>query len=339
MQSETGDARSPFRLSVVTELENAGLAGRRRAVSSLQALGRQLRAAPAERVERTELLVGYDPEAWSDEAPGEIVAEAGIGEAVDDVRYLRRANADYFALKNAGAEAASGEAVLFLDSDVIPEPGWLDAMLEAIADPGTDVVGSHCYIDGEDLVSRAYAVFGTFPLREETEAGRVFLNSLAVAPRVMRDHPFPRFPLFRNSAHHWKRAIEDAGVRIRALAHVRVAHPAPTGAAELLRRSLADGHDHYASRRHADGFSRPVSLVLGLAGCGRRTLHKTARTLWKGPAAGLGLLGTSAAVGLCLLSHGARALGCLASFARDGALPAPRAGWLSVAGTPADPVG
>ena len=333
--SEAEDERFPIRLSVVTELENAGLAGRRRAVEALAALARQLESEHEEgRVAWSELLVGCDPEEWPREAPGEIVAEAGIGGAVDEVRYLRRAGADYFALKNAGAEAASGDVILFLDSDVIAEPGWLDAMLEAIADPGTDVVGSHCYIDGEDLVSRAYALFGTFPLREETDAGHTFLNSLAVAPRVMRRHPFPRLPLFRNSAHHWKREIEDAGVRIRALPHVRVAHPAPPGAAELLRRSLADGHDHYASRRHADGLSRPVSLALGLAGCGRRALRKTVRTLWRGPATGLGPLETAAAAGLCLLSHGARAVGCLASSVRDGSLPRSDDGWGSLRAAP-----
>lgn len=251
--------------------------------------------------------------------------------AVEKIIQLASPDADYFALKNAGAAAGSGDVILFLDSDVIPEPGWLEALLSAIADPGTDVVGSHCYIDGDDLVSRAYAVFGTFPLRKETSWGDVFLNSLAVRPWVMERHPFPRFPLFRNSAYLWKRDLRDAGVRIRALVDARVAHPAPPGLSPLLRRSLADGHDHYASRRYAEGYSRPMSLALGLGAGGIRTFRKTVRTLGRGPATGLGPLETTAALGLCLLSHGARLLGCVASFVRDVTRPSEMAGRPAVA--------
>lgn len=315
MESPKGD--SSISLSVVMELENVCLAGRRRAVSVLRALADQLVAAPAGLVGRAELLVGSDPERWPLGAPAVLVAEAGFEAAVERVVYLAPPGADYFALKNAGARAASGEVILFLDSDVIPEPGWLEAVLLAIADPETDVAGSRCYIDGDDLVSRAYAVFGTFPLRDETSGAEVFLNSLAVRPWVMERHPFPQFPLFRNNAYLWKRELKDAGVRVRVLNDARVAHPAPPGLVALFRRSLADGRDHYATRRYAEGYSRPVSLALGLGGCVARTFRKTVRTLWRGPGTGLGPLETIAAVYLCLVSHAARLLGCVASFARD----------------------
>lgn len=325
---------APMDLSVVTELENAGLAGRRRAVEALATLARQLGAEKGSRIGRSELLVGYDPEDWPDEAPGEIVTEAGIDGVVDEVRHLARPGADYFALKNAGAEAAGGDVILFLDSDVIPESGWLEALLDAFADTSAEVVGSHCYIDGEDLVSRAYALFGTFPLREETAEDRVFLNSLLVRRGTMRQHPFPRLRLFRNSAHLWKRELEDDGIRLPGAPDARVAHPAPSGVGALVRRSLADGHDHYASRRRADGHRRSVSLALGLGTCLRRTVAKTVRTLRRRRSAGLGPLGTLAAAGLCLLSHGARAVGCVASFARDGRRPRVEGAWWSPRAAP-----
>jgi mycofactocin system glycosyltransferase len=39
------------------------------------------------------------------------------------------------AARNAGLAAASTELVVFLDSDVVPEPDWLDPLLRAFADP------------------------------------------------------------------------------------------------------------------------------------------------------------------------------------------------------------
>ncbi len=39
------------------------------------------------------------------------------------------------AARNAGLATASTELVAFLDSDVVPEPGWLDPLLAAFADP------------------------------------------------------------------------------------------------------------------------------------------------------------------------------------------------------------
>lgn len=329
----TGNPSGPARrISVVTELENAGLAGRRRAVDALEALARQIEAAKPGTVASAELLVAFDPEEMPADLARGIVDDSGVEGAVAEVRYLARPGADYFAQKNEGAREARGDPIVFLDSDVIPRDGWVRALLDALDDPDAEVVGSHCWIDGEDLVSRAYALFGTFPLREEEpprpEAGGAFLNSMGVRARVIREHPFPELPLFRNSAHLWRKSIRRAGVDVRQAPGARVIHPAPPGVGALLRRSLADGHDHYASRR-VEGHGPPRALAEGLGTCALRTVRKSARTLVKGPAVGLGPAETAAAVGLCLLSHGARVLGCLASFVRGGRLPDPGAGWLS----------
>lgn len=44
------------------------------------------------------------------------------------------------AARNAGLAAASTPFVAFLDSDVVPEPGWLDPLLAAFADPAVGLV-------------------------------------------------------------------------------------------------------------------------------------------------------------------------------------------------------
>jgi glycosyltransferase involved in cell wall biosynthesis len=46
----------------------------------------------------------------------------------------------YYLLKNRGADAASGDVVAFIDSDVYPAPGWVSSIVQAMNE-GADVTG------------------------------------------------------------------------------------------------------------------------------------------------------------------------------------------------------
>jgi len=50
----------------------------------------------------------------------------------------------YYDQKNFGAAQADVEVNIFLDCDVIPEPGWLSAILEAFKNPDVGVVAGKC---------------------------------------------------------------------------------------------------------------------------------------------------------------------------------------------------
>src|SRR5262249_12219137 len=59
-----------------------------------------------------------------------------------NVRYLRQANAGPAAARNRGAAAARGEALVFIDNDILVEPSFLRLHLEALAThPGCWVIG------------------------------------------------------------------------------------------------------------------------------------------------------------------------------------------------------
>jgi GT2 family glycosyltransferase len=59
---------------------------------------------------------------------------AAIAAAVDGVRVMSQPNAGPAVARNNGVEAASGEFVLFIDSDCEASPDWLNTMLEPFAD-------------------------------------------------------------------------------------------------------------------------------------------------------------------------------------------------------------
>lgn len=70
---------------------------------------------------------------------------------VEGLRYHRRAvNGGFIAACNDGADLAQGEYLVFLNNDTVPQPGWLDALIDTFdAHPGTGVVGAQLlYPDG-----------------------------------------------------------------------------------------------------------------------------------------------------------------------------------------------
>ncbi len=70
---------------------------------------------------------------------------------VEGLRYHRRAaNGGFIAACNDGAALARGRYLVFLNNDTIPQPGWLDALLDTFAThPDTGLAGSQLlYPDG-----------------------------------------------------------------------------------------------------------------------------------------------------------------------------------------------
>jgi hypothetical protein len=56
---------------------------------------------------------------------------------------------------------------LFLDSDVIPQAGWLKFLLGSLDNnPAVEVVAGNTFLDLSDFMGRAMALSWLFPLRE-----------------------------------------------------------------------------------------------------------------------------------------------------------------------------
>src|SRR5690606_32759220 len=97
--------------------------------------------------------------AWPPDAAVEvIVADDASADATGEVlpgirglRYHRRdSNGGFIAACNDGAALATGEYLVFLNNDTVPQPGWLDALLATFdREPGTGMAGAQLlYPDG-----------------------------------------------------------------------------------------------------------------------------------------------------------------------------------------------
>ena len=227
------------RVSLVVEWDNVRVAGASRARRMLERLGEELAAGAGE----TEVLLVHDGR------PGDVAeAERLLAPTGADVRVVSAPGSDYYELKNAGAREARGELVVFLDCDIVPEPGWLGEMLAPFADPAVEVVAGSPYLEPAGLWGKSLALASVFALREErgdvVPAERFFANSLALRGETALAYPFPKLEgTSRVACVALARQLANAGVTVVRTTRARGAHPPPAGVRAAVRRALAHGRD------------------------------------------------------------------------------------------------
>lgn len=146
--------------------------------ATLNALGRQ--TYPQELIER---IVVVDPG----------IANADIGELrrrYPLVKIVSSPVSNYFAAKNAGAAAASGDIVALVDGDCVPADDWLETLL-APFDSGVAAVGGHNRYPGGSWGTRTFTVPAfSYILAEEGGAANGFnLSNVAFRREVLLAHP------------------------------------------------------------------------------------------------------------------------------------------------------
>jgi hypothetical protein len=232
---------TPPRVSVVVEWDNVRLAGASRARAMLERLTEELLASDA----RTfEVLLVHDGR------PGDVAeAERILEGARAEVRVVSAPGSDYYELKNEGARAARGDLTVFLDCDVVPEPGWLAEMLAPFADPAIDVVAGATHLDEPaGLWSRCLAPTFVFPLvcapGPIAPVNGFFANNLAFRRETALAFPFPAVEgTSRVSCVALARRLAEADVVVVQNPAARASHPAPLGLRNTVKRALVHGRD------------------------------------------------------------------------------------------------
>lgn len=249
-------------VSIVIEWDNARVSELARAREMYRVLLDQVGRLTGVRV--IELLFLYDALKVDPTVIENVTAAPGVARPAGvDLQIVGTPGLGYCALKNAGAKRASGDIVVFLDSDVIPEPDWLGEMLRPFHDPGVQLVGGTSYIEPVSLYSRAFALTWFFPLRTPDGPLRTtryfFANNVAGRREFLARYPFPDDPRFRGQGSTVANTLAEEGIPIYSNPNARVSHPPPNGVSHFVRRALCEGHDLIVAER-LGGASAPVSL-------------------------------------------------------------------------------
>jgi hypothetical protein len=291
---ESAAGTSPIRVSIIIEWKNQDLAADERADAMLAALARQWpaladadaaghpRLAATALAPTLEILFVYDGAAARRNLEGQLAGRFAAPAGGFAPRLVEGAGLSYYEMKHLGAGQASGDILIFLDSDVVPEPGWLAAMLDAVLAPGVPIVCGNTYIDPVGLLGKAFALAWFFPLRA-TETGltdreKCYSNNLAIRAELYRDHPFIEVPgTTRAAMPQLRERLAAQGIAMHKCRHAQVTHPHPRGLAHFLKRALVHGRDIYLKTNHDAGRDLP-----------RRRLGDTLAEIGRRYAAGMG---------------------------------------------------
>jgi len=248
---------------VVIEWDNARFSELSRARRMLAELLRQMEALAVRTGGLGRVIVVYDESRIDVRLLRQCFFEYA-GNAWDEkIRFVTRPGARYYELKNLGAKEASGDVLVFLDSDVIPEPGWLMSLLGSFQDPNVEVVSGGTFISLDGLYEKAFALFWFFPLRRSAptlrEARNFFANNVAFRRQVFARHPFPELVQSRGQCVALAETLVKQRIGLYRQESAWVSHPPPNGIQHFCMRAVTQGHDRLADVcRSADGIAPPL---------------------------------------------------------------------------------
>ncbi len=310
--------------SMVIEWENAVLSELDRTREMLAQLHEQIVEVVEMGHPRPEIIILHDKDDVDPRLVERVVGEVAALEAWPaDVRIIPAEGLDYVEQKNFGAGQSDSDLIIFLDSDVIPEPGWLAGLLEAFRNPDVQVVGGNTYIAPEGLYGKAFALFWFFPMREEgsglRRTNRFWANNVAFRREILEAFPFPDLPSFRVQVTALKEDLRKHGVGMFLQQGSRVSHPAFNGLGHFVTRALCQGHDSVIIRSYGEksDASLPGTVKLYVRSLGRslKNIARHHRDVKLGPVGAVGAFGIAACY------HTVRFAGALLTHVRPEFIP------------------
>ena len=165
----------------------------------------------------------------------------------------------YYESKMLGAQWATGEIVVYYDSDCLYDRHWLSSILESFNSPEIQVVGGETTTDGVGVYGTAMALCYIFPQYsndvtsgEQTllPSSQYFLNNVAFRRSFLLEHPIPTaLPLYRGNCVIHAQDLISSGHTIWRQPKARSLHAPPNGFKHFVTRFLLIGHDLYWQKK------------------------------------------------------------------------------------------
>ncbi|MDX2229833.1 MAG: glycosyltransferase [Leptolyngbyaceae cyanobacterium bins.349] len=160
----------------------------------------------------------------------------------------------YYKAKMLGASLATGEIVVYADSDCIYEPHWLRTMLTTFQNPDIQIVAGETTTRGRGPYGTAMALTYIFPQysgkTEVMPTSQYFLNNVAFRREFLLQNPIPaELPLYRGNCVIHIDQLKHDGHTIWLNPNARATHAPPDGFSHFFWRFLLIGHDYYWQKR------------------------------------------------------------------------------------------
>lgn len=156
---------------------------------------------------------------------------------------------NYYDSKMHGVKLATGDVILFADSDCCYQNGWLRAMLTPFRDDSTvNIVGGETAMAIVNAYSLAMAMTYIFPpfsrKKDLYQANGYFCNNVAFRREFLLDHPIPsKLPIYRGNCSAHSVGLQELGQTIWRQPQARATHAPPENLFHFFWRFLLMGSD------------------------------------------------------------------------------------------------
>jgi hypothetical protein len=258
--------------ALIIEWDNARLSELGRTRQMLKALQEQLVAYRFKSNRPPQIVILYDQGRVGSDIIHQTIEETIDFTTLDAIiKVIPTEGLGYYELKNAGVAHTDNDVILFIDSDTIPEQGWLDALMSAIQRPDVDVVGGNTYVAPDTFLAKSFGLFWFFEMRSKSDDlypyDHFYANNVAIRRELVERYPYPNLESFRGQCHVLSIQMRNEGHRIWKHGGARMAHPTTNGFRHFWRRAICEGHDEmtlHRSRKAGRLLTSPAGSLIRL---------------------------------------------------------------------------
>lgn len=175
-------------------------------------------------------------------------------------RLIRQNGQGPAAARNAGGRAARADVLCFTDDDCVPEPQWVERLLEAIAQDVDVVAGKTLSISGP--LAEASEVISGAPAAAEPFAAS---NNVACTKAAFEGVPFDEsYPHAAAEDREWSTRLVANGRTLGVQPSARLLHRPSLTLASFLRRQVRYGRGAYRYRRSVHRPLEPTGFYVAL---------------------------------------------------------------------------